>query len=216
MPLVVQSDGTTAQATFQQFLPAFADALLMSRTWPRLRRVFALSLLSCAAASSLSCSHSDEKSAAALEAAEILELVNEGQNDPRSDVEIDLGTFRVTHAVGRDDEILLLVDFQLYGVLSQHKQVALDAALPGYSNRVRDAIISLVQSIDTEHLTDPSLAFLKSEIIASINRVLQQRLVKDVVFSNFSVHDAHNAPFPTTTSGPPPKKKSSGHGGHGH
>ena len=48
------------------------------------------------------------------------------------------------------------------------------------------------------------------------DRVLQQRLIKDVVFSNFSVHDAHNAPFPTTTAGSPAKKKSSGHGGHGH
>jgi flagellar basal body-associated protein FliL len=180
------------------------------------RRVVALGLLSCASAFCVSCSHSDEKSAAALEAAEILELVNEGQNDPRSDIEIDLGTFRVTHAVAQDGEELLLVDFQLYGVLSQQKQPALEEALPGYSNRVRDAIISLVQSIDTEHLTDPSLAFLKSEIIASINRVLQQRLIKDVVFSNFSVHDAHNAPFPTTTSGAPAKKKSSGHGGHAH
>lgn len=177
-----------------------------------LRRIVALGLLASVAAACVSCSHSDDKSAAALEAAEILELVNEGQNDPRSDIEIDLGTFRVTHAVAQDDEELLLVDFRLYGVLSEHKQAALLEALPGYSNRVRDAIISLVQSIDTEHLTDPSLAFLKSEIIASINRVLQQRLIKDIVFSNFSVHDAHNAPFPTTTSGPPPKKKSSGHG----
>jgi hypothetical protein len=188
----------------------------MSGSFFPVRRVVPLGLLMCVAAACASCSDSNEKSAAALEAAEILELVSEGQSDPRSDVEVDLGTFRVTHAVAEGDEELLLVDFRLYGVLSGRKQAALDEALPAYINRVRDAIISLVQSIDTEHLTDPSLAFLKSEIIASINRVLQQRLVKDIVFSNFSVHDAHNAPFPTTTAGPPAKKKSSGHGGHGH
>jgi hypothetical protein len=48
--------------------------------------------------------------------------------------------------------------------------------------------------------------------VAAINRVLQERLVKDVVFSDFSVHDAHEAPFPTSSPAEAPKKKPSGHG----
>ena len=179
--------------------------------------LLALALLGCTALTSLSCSSSEVQSAASLETTEILELIGAGQrrNDPQNDIEIDLGKFRVTHAVGEDGEVLLLVDFQLYGVVSKQQQVALEAALPTYSNRLRDAVISLVQSIDTEHLTDPSLAFLKAEMIAGINRILHERLIKDVVFSNFSVHDAHSAPFPTTTAGGEEKKKKEGHGGHG-
>jgi flagellar basal body-associated protein FliL len=192
---------------------------MLTRAGCRCRNLVALALLGCAAFTSLSCSSSEEKPAASLEAAEILELISDGQrrNDPKNDVEVDLGKFRVTHSVGESGEVLLLVDFQLFAVLPGEKQPAIDAALPTYSNRLRDAVISLVQSIDTEHLTDPSLAFLKAEIIAGANRVLQERLVKDVVFSNFSVHDAHMAPFPTTTSGGEAKPKKSGHGGgHGH
>jgi hypothetical protein len=175
-----------------------------------------LLLLGSACLTGLACSTSDDGHAASLEAAEILELINEGrdENDPRGDIEVDLGKFRVTHAVGDEEEVLLLVDFQLIAVLSGQKQAALEAALPAYSNRLRDMVISLLQSVDTEHLTDPSLAYLRAELIAGINRVLQQRLVKDVAFSNFSVHDAHLAPFPTTTTSDA-KPKKSGHGGHG-
>jgi len=192
---------------------------MINRAGCRCWNLVALALLGCAALTSLSCSSSEEKPAGSLEAAEILELISQGQrrNDPLNDVEVELGKFRITHSVGDKDEVLLLVEFQLIAVVPGEKQPALGAALPTYSNRLRDAVISLVQSIDTEHLTDPSLAYLKAEMIAGANRVLQERLVKDVVFSNFSVHDAHMAPFPTTTSGGEAKPKKSGHGGgHGH
>ena len=180
-------------------------------------RFLAVALIASVSLTSVSCSGPEQSPAASLEAAEILELINQGQkrNDPQNDIEVDLGKFRVTHSVGTQDEVLLLVDFQLYAVLSSQQQAVLEAALPSYSNRIRDAVISLVQSIDTEHLTDPGLAFLKAEMIAGINRVLHERLIKDVVFSNFSVHDAHSAPFPTTSGGAEKKKPSGGLGGHG-
>ncbi len=170
-------------------------------------------LVVCAGAAS-SCSRAEPAHNDSGEAGEILELINEGQNkiDPQGYAEVDLGKFRVTHAVAGDDEALLLVDFRLYGVLPVERQQVLEQALPTYNNRLRDAVISLVQRTDTEHLTDPSLAFFKAELVAAVNRVLQQRLVRDVVFSDFSVHDAHEAPFPTSSSGGAPAKKPSGHG----
>ena len=184
---------------------------------PSSTRLVLLSLLTSASFSSLACSSSTNHPAASLEAAEILELISEGRevNDPRGDVEVDLGRFRITHVVGDEEEVLLLVDCQLCAVISRQKQAAFETALPAYSNRLRDMVISLLQSTDTEHLTDPSLAYLKAETIAGINRVLQQRLVKDVAFSNFSVHDAHLAPFPTSAAGGEEKPKKSGTGGRG-
>lgn len=160
------------------------------------------------------CSTSDAHSSPSLETSEILELIQEGSNrsDPKNDVEVDLGKFRVTHATTDGSQSLLLVDFQLLAVIPSQKQPALEAALPASTYRLRDAVIALVQKTETEHLTDPSLAYFKSELVAAINRILQDRLVKDVVFSEFSVHDAHNAPFPTTATGGAEKKKASGHG----
>ncbi len=177
----------------------------------------ALCLVASAGGSTSSCSSTEKPPNASAEANEILDLINDSQKkiDPQGYVEVDLGKFRVTHAVGgTDNEALLLVDFQLYGVLPLERQAALEHALPTYNNRMRDAVISLVQRTDTEHLTDPSLAFFKAELAAAVNRVLQERLVKDVVFSNFSVHDAHEAPFPTSSGSAEPKKKPAG--GHGH
>jgi flagellar basal body-associated protein FliL len=174
-------------------------------------------LIASAGSTSSSCSSSEKKPDSSAEASEILDLINEGQSkiDPKGCVEVDLGKFRVTHAVAdSQDEALLLVDFQLYGVLPEGRREALDHTLPTYNNRLRDAVISLVQSTDTEHLTDPSLAFFKAELVTAINRVLQERLVKDVVFSNFSVHDAHEAPFPSSSPEAPKKKPAGGHGGH--
>jgi flagellar basal body-associated protein FliL len=172
----------------------------------------ALCLVASAGGSASSCS-SSEQHAASSEAREILELINEGQKkiDPQGYVEVELGKFRVTHAVNGDDEALLLVDFRLFGVLPKERQEALEHALPTYNNRMRDAVISLVQKTETEHLTEASLALFKAELVAAINRVLQERLVKEVVFSDFSVHDAHEAPFPTSSPTAPPKKKSGGH-----
>jgi flagellar basal body-associated protein FliL len=160
------------------------------------------------------CSTSEAHQSPSLETSEILELIQEGRNrnDPKNDVEVDLGKFRVTHATTDGSESLLLVDFQLLAVLPSQRQQALEASLPASTYRLRDAVIALVQKTDTEHLTDPSLAYFKSELVAAINRILQERLIKDVVFSDFSVHDAHNAPFPTTATGGAEKKKSSGHG----
>jgi hypothetical protein len=160
------------------------------------------------------CSSSEAHQSPSLETSEILELIQVGRNrnDPKNDVEVDLGKFRVTHATTDGSEKLLLVDFQILAVLPSQKQTVLEAALPASTYRLRDAVIALVQKTDTEHLTDPSLAYFKTELVAAINRILQERLVKDVIFSEFSVHDAHNAPFPTTATGGAEKKKSAGHG----
>ena len=85
---------------------------MINRAGCRCWNLVALALLGCAALTSLSCSSSEVKPAGSLEAAEILELISQGQrrNDPLNDVEVELGKFRITHSVGDKDEVLLLVE----------------------------------------------------------------------------------------------------------
>jgi flagellar basal body-associated protein FliL len=125
--------------------------------------------------------------AAGMEASELLEIIQQQQErDPSAYVESDLGTFRVSHPLpGGEGQIV--VSFHLYGVLPPARQSRLKQLLPTYENRVRDAVISHVQRTQTEHLTDPSLAYFKAELVAAINRVLQDRVMADVVFSDYSV-----------------------------
>ena len=88
--------------------------------------------------------------AAGLEAAEILDLMEDQKHDPRGYVEVELGQFRVTHSAAKD-EALLLVDFKLFAVLPETKREKLEHALPAYHNRLRDGI------------RDETLAILKEE-----------------------------------------------------
>jgi flagellar basal body-associated protein FliL len=160
------------------------------------------------------CGKEPSKSSAELNAAELLALFQERQQaDAKNFVETDLGRFRVTHSLEGSDGHLH-VQFHLFGVLPQECQERLNQVLPKYEKRVRDAIIGLVQRTETEHLTDPSLTFLKGEVAATVNRILQERLFVDVAFSDFSTD--REAGMPWSLPAAAPKEKSGGHGGgHG-
>src|SRR5437667_8433911 len=159
------------------------------------------------------CSH-QSKSAAEMDASELLALFQERQHvDAKNFVESELGRFRITHTLGPDAG-QLYVQFHLFGVLPQERQVRLTQVWAKYEKRARDAVISLVQRTETEHLCDPSLTFLKEEVAATINRVLQERLLIDVAFSDFSTDREHGMPWsiPPGADAKPPS--SGGHSGH--
>ena len=154
------------------------------------------------------------KTAAELDASELLTLLQERQHvDAKNYAEADLGRFRVTHKLPNEDH--LYVQFHLFGVLPEQRQTRLTELWPKYEKRVRDAVIGLTQRTETEHLCDPSLTLFKEEIGAAINRILQERLLADVAFSDFSTD--REAGMPWSVPGGEVKPASGGHGGgHGH
>jgi len=161
------------------------------------------------------CGGPSKKTAAEMDASELLALFQERQHvDAKNFVESELGRFRITHKLGPEAG-QLYVQFHLFGVLPQERQVRLTQLWPKYEKRARDAVIGLVQRTEAEHLCDPTLTFLKEEIAATINRVLQERLLIDVAFSDFSTDRESGMPWsiPPGTEGKPPS--GGGHGGHG-
>jgi hypothetical protein len=145
--------------------------------------LIALAAACCALAG---CGHKG-KTTAQLDASEILDLIqNQRPAEARNYIEVEMGKFRISHALEQGDG-QVLVEFKLYGVVPQQRKAKFEELLPQFEKRVRDAVISLVQRIETEHLTDPALAFFKTEVVAAINRVLQDRLLQDVAFSDFSI-----------------------------
>ncbi len=152
------------------------------------------------------------RTVAELDASELLALIQEQQKlDPRNFVESDLGRFRVTHPLGGDNG-QMHVQFHLIAILPQARKDRLAQVLPHVESRVRDAIISLVQRTETEYLTDPSLEYFKSEVVTTINRVLQEPLLVDVAFSDFSMDRDAGMPW----SGPSQSKPAGGNGGGHH
>jgi flagellar basal body-associated protein FliL len=156
-----------------------------------------------------------EPAATELGSSELLELLEEQQYDPQGYIEVDLGRFRVTHPLA-EGQGQLSVQFHLFGILPEKQKAALEALRPHYENRMRDAVISLVQQSETEHLTDPGLAFFRAEMVNAINRVFQDRVLRDVAFSEYSTDDGFGIPWQNAPDEGKSKKKSSGHGGHGH
>lgn len=121
------------------------------------------------------------------EAAELLNLLEiGGHHDPSRFVEIEIGTFRVTHKVAGGEHSVLL-KFRLFGIVPESKQAYLYSELPKFEKRIRDAVISLVQKSEAEQLEEPGLKWLKAELVAAINRVVQDRALHDVAFSDFSM-----------------------------
>jgi flagellar basal body-associated protein FliL len=152
------------------------------------------------------------KSAAEMDASELLALFQERQHvDAKNFVEIDLGRFLVAHKLS-SGEGQLYVQFHLFGILPHERQTRLAQLWPQYEKRARDAVISLVQRTETEHLSDPSLTIFKEEVAVAVNRILQERLLIDVAFSDFSTDREPGMPWsaPTET-----KSGNAGRGGHG-
>ena len=158
------------------------------------------------------CGESDSH-ASETETSELLDLLEDQQmtSDPRGQIEVDLGRYRVTHAIP-GGEGQLFVQFHLYGILPEARAKKLEEVRPHYENRMRDAIISLVQQTEIEHLSDPSMAFFRSELVGTINRILHERLVKDVAFSELSVSNGYAVPWANEPAKADEKKKSGGHG----
>jgi len=158
------------------------------------------------------------KSAAELDASELLALFQERQHvDAKNFVETELGRFRITHRLAGEAG-QLYVQFHLFGVLPQERLQRIGQLWPKYEKRARDAVISIVQRTETEHLCDPSLTFIKEEIAAAINRILQERLLIDVAFSDFSTDHENGIPWsiPPGAAAKPPSGggHGGGHGGH--
>jgi len=157
-----------------------------------------------------------EKSAAEMDASELLALFQERQHvDATNFVEMDLGRFRVTHSL-TGDEGQLHVKFHAYAILPQERLSRLAELWPKFEKRSRDAIISLAQRTEAEHLSDPSLTLFKEELAATVNRVLQERLVVDVAFSDFSTDREAGVPWSESTGEAKPAGGGGHGGGHGH
>lgn len=121
------------------------------------------------------------------ETAELLDLLEDGgHQDPSRYVEVEIGTFRVTHKLADEGEPLV-VKFRLFGVVSESKQEHLHTELARFDKRIRDAVISLVQKTEAEQLAEPGLKWLKAELVSAINRVVQDRALADIAFSDFSL-----------------------------
>jgi hypothetical protein len=105
------------------------------------------------------------------------------RHDPVYFSEIDLGEFTVTQ---RHEPAIFYIRFHLFGVVPEELVQEAETLLVTHGERVRARVREAAQRCEADQLNDPSLGWLKSELITSINRSLQAPMLRDVVFAEFS------------------------------
>ncbi len=126
--------------------------------------------------------------------------------------EVDLGKFSIT-SVDPTSNATVLIDFHLYGaVLVDEEDVHAEAEaahgdehgkkdkaaepedtskfgklLKKNKHRFRDQVIVIIRNSQMSDLADPSLGFIKRQILAKTNSLLGGPLLKEVIFSDFAV-----------------------------
>ena len=81
----------------------------------------------------------------------------------------------------------LIIRFHLYGVVADDHLEELTKLLETHGERVRSQVRETVQGSERTQLDDPTLGWLKSELIQSINQSLQAPILRDAVFGDFAL-----------------------------
>jgi hypothetical protein len=120
---------------------------------------------------------------------ELLSMISlkDKKHDPRLYVEVDLGEFKVTHSGPEKSDYLVVLRFQIFGVLHEQELAKIQKSLEERQQRMRDTVLSVVQKTHFDQLNDPSLDAVKSDLVVSINRVLETNILRDIAFSKFSM-----------------------------
>ncbi|MHB8971808.1 MAG: hypothetical protein ACYC3X_18170 [Pirellulaceae bacterium] len=124
------------------------------------------------------------------------------RHDPDHFSEVDLGEFTVTKRpqdegtqTGQQKEVnlekqrepaLYFIRFKLFAVVSDKELAEFEELLVTHGERIRGKIRETVQSSELQQLEDPTLGWLKSELIQWINRSVNTPILRDVVFADFS------------------------------
>ncbi len=82
----------------------------------------------------------------------------------------------------------LRIDFRLVGIVKMEDEGEFQTRLEANKNRVREKVIVTVRSMSmADLLEDPALGLLKRKIVIGLNRILGKELLRDVIFSDYSV-----------------------------
>lgn len=111
-------------------------------------------------------------------------LAAEGSHEARK--EVDLGDFSVT-SFQPVSGTTLSINFHLYGEVLEADDAEFLERFEENRHRFRESVIVIVRSSDLADLTDAGLGLIKRKVLEKTNRALGKPLLKDVVFSEFSL-----------------------------
>jgi flagellar FliL protein len=112
----------------------------------------------------------------------------EGPGDEHSaddTVEVELGTFNITHFNPASNSTLS-VDFELFGSVLATDQAEFEHLLEKNKVRLREQVLMTLHSAQSKDLSDAGLGLIKRQILEKTNRALGHPMLREVLFSKFN------------------------------
>jgi Flagellar basal body-associated protein FliL len=100
-------------------------------------------------------------------------------------VEVDLGTYNVTH-FNPASNATLSIDFELFGSVLATDQAEFEHLMEKNKVRVREQVILTLHAAESKDLSDAGLGLIKRQILEKTNRALGRPFLKEVLFSKFN------------------------------
>lgn len=101
------------------------------------------------------------------------------------DHEVDLGQFSLT-VYQPTAGTTLLVDFHLYGTIRSKDESVFSERLEKHKHRIRDQVIVTIRSAEIADFADPGLGLIKRQVLEKSNTLLGKRLLRSIMFSDFT------------------------------
>lgn len=108
------------------------------------------------------------------------------RHDPVNYVEVDLGEYFVPRDIV-DSPDVLFVKCHMIAIADKKDRSDLESAILERRTRMRDIVMSAMRKTELEALSEPSMNWLKSELIPAINKILKTSAVRDIVLVDFSL-----------------------------
>jgi flagellar basal body-associated protein FliL len=100
-------------------------------------------------------------------------------------VEVDLGTYNVTH-YNPASNATLSIDFELFGSVLAADQQEFEHLMEKNKVRVREQVILTLHAAESKDLSDAGLGLIKRQILEKTNRALGHPMLHEVLFSKFN------------------------------
>ena len=112
----------------------------------------------------------------------------EAQDEEHADddtVEVELGTFNITHFNPASNSTLS-IDFELFGSVLASDAAEFQHLFEKNKVRVREQVLMTLHAAQAKDLSDAGLGLIKRQILEKTNRALGHPMLREVLFSKFN------------------------------
>ena len=112
----------------------------------------------------------------------------EGAGEEESEeesVEVELGTFNITHFNPASNSTLS-IDFELFGAVLAADEAEFQHLFEKNKVRVREQVIMTLHAAESKDLSDAGLGLIKRQLLEKTNRALGHPMIREVLFSKFN------------------------------